>query len=80
MTEAAHAVLEYAFTTLNQPLVTSFAVHNNHRSTAVMQRIGMKAKPEKNFNHPNVSKDCPHLNPHVYYEITREDWLAQNPS
>jgi RimJ/RimL family protein N-acetyltransferase len=75
VTEAACSIVEYAFTTLDQPIITAFAVHDNHRSTAVMKRIGMQAVPEKDFDHPNVREDCPHLNPHVYYEITREHWL-----
>jgi RimJ/RimL family protein N-acetyltransferase len=49
-TEAAAAVLTYAFETLNLPEVLAIAAAGNHRSHAVMRRIGMTHV--RNFQDP----------------------------
>ena len=43
--EAAMKWLEFGFSRLSLDKIVSFAVHDNHASTAVMQRIGMRADP-----------------------------------
>lgn len=75
VTEAATALLELGFETMELDLIVSFAVWNNERSIAVMKRIGMKAEPYRDFDHPRVPDSHPHLKPHVFYRITREEWL-----
>lgn len=67
--EAGKALIEYAFGTLGLSEVVSFAVHNNERSTAVMQRIGMTRDPASDFDHPRVPNETPHLKHHVVYRI-----------
>lgn len=69
VTEAGKALIEYAFGTLGLSEVVSFAVHNNERSTAVMQRIGMTRDPSSDFDHPRVPDETPHLKFHSVYRI-----------
>ncbi|MBR7651308.1 GNAT family N-acetyltransferase [Brucella oryzae] len=69
VTEAGKALIEYAFGTLGLTEVVSFAVHNNERSTAVMQRIGMSRDPASDFDHPRVPDETPHLKLHSVYRI-----------
>ncbi len=77
-TEAGIRLLEYAFNTLKLKEVVSFAVDTNHRSTAVMRRIGMTARPHLDFDHPAVPDTHPRLKRHVVYTVERDDWLSQN--
>lgn len=77
VTEAADAWLAYGFETLGLDEIVSFAVHDNHRSTAVMKRLGMRADPASDFDHPAVPDSHPHLKRHVFYRLPRQDWLAR---
>ena len=72
VTEAALASLAYAFNEREQDEVVSFAVHNNHRSTSVMQRIGMVNDPKRDFDHPKVPDSHPQLKRHVLYTISKQ--------
>ena len=54
--------------------IVSFAVWNNHRSTAVMERLGMRHDPAGDFDHPRVPDTHPHLRRHVLYRLTRSEW------
>ena len=78
VTEAALASLAYAFNERGQDEVVSFAVHNNHRSTSVMQRIGMVNDPKRDFDHPKVPDTHPQLKRHVLYTISKQQWLNQH--
>lgn len=69
ITEAAQALVNYGLNDLKLPCIVSFAVAENHRSTAVMKRIGMKRYPDFDFDHPRVPDTHPHLKPHVTYAI-----------
>jgi len=77
VTEAADAWLAYGFETLGLGEIVSFAVHDNHRSTAVMERLGMTADPTSDFDHPSVPDSHPHLKRHVFYRLARQQWQAQ---
>ncbi len=77
VTEAAEAWLAYGFETLGLDEIVSFAVHDNHRSTTVMKRLGMRADPGADFNHPAAPDSHPHLKRHVLYRLSREDWMAR---
>lgn len=74
ITEAAKALIDFGFAEKAMPEIVSFAVAGNHRSTAVMQRLGMRRDPARDFDHPRVSDNHPHLKRHVLYSITREQW------
>lgn len=77
VSEAAEAWLSHGFETMDLDQIVSFAVWNNERSTAVMKRIGMTAEPARDFDHPRVPDTHPHLKRHVFYRITREEWLSR---
>ncbi|MFC3208069.1 GNAT family N-acetyltransferase [Aquamicrobium soli] len=75
-TEAARAWLGFGFDTLGLEEIVSFAVKANHRSTAVMERLGMRAEPALDFDHPSVPDSHPHLKRHAFYRLKRADWKA----
>lgn len=76
-TEAAKAVLHYAFTKLNLDEVVSFTVVNNKASRRVMEKIGLHHDPEDDFNHPKIESTNP-LCRHVLYRLTKEEYLTQH--
>ncbi len=77
VTEAAEAMLRHGFEKHGLAEIVSFAVENNARSTAVMQRLGMRHDPTRDFEHPRVPDTARHLKHHVVYVISREEWLAR---
>lgn len=77
VSEAARAWLAYGFETLGRDEIVSFAVRDNRRSTAVMERIGMTADPSRDFDHPHVPQSHPHLRAHVFYALKRKEWEAR---
>lgn len=78
-TEAAEAWLAFGFETLGLDEIVSFAVAANRRSSAVMERIGMKADPASDFDHPAIGDDHAHLRRHVTYRLSRADWQSRRP-
>lgn len=52
--EAARAVLDFAFNELKLSEVFSFTTEKNVRSEAVMKRIGGVRRPDLDFDHPNT--------------------------
>ncbi len=72
--EAGEALLDFGFETLGRDEIISFAVWNNHRSTAVMERIGMTRDPAGDFDHPRVPDTHPELKRHVLFRLSRDDW------
>jgi len=73
VTEAAEALLDYGFDALDFGEIISLAVWNNVRSTAVMQRLGMRRDPS-DFDHPGVPDTHPELQRHALYRLSRDDW------
>lgn len=74
--EGAKALLDFGFERLKLDQIISFAVWSNVRSTAVMERLGMRHDPSADFDHPRVVD--PGLKRHVLYRLTREGWLARS--
>ncbi len=72
-TEAATAWMDYAFENLKQKTIIATAVRQNAGSIAVMKRLGMRCEIEA-FQHPDVPKTHPHLQPSVLYKITKNQW------
>lgn len=70
--EAAGEALRYAFVNLELTEVVSFATLKNHRSQAVMRKIGMR-NTNCNFNHPDIDSASP-LSEHVLFKIGRSEW------
>lgn len=56
-TEAARAVLDYAFKTIGLDEVVALAAAANVRSQRVMQKLGMTHDPSDDFDHPLVEAD-----------------------
>ena len=75
MTEAAREALRFGFEDGLEEIV-SFTVPQNERSWRVMERIGLRRDPAGDFDHPNVDAvNYPHLVRHVFYRLTRAEWL-----
>ncbi len=68
-TEAAKACIEYGFCQLNLSEIVAFAVKENKRSRAVMEKIGMH-NTQQDFMHPDIPERSP-LSRHVLYKITQ---------
>lgn len=74
-TEAAKAILNYAFTELNLPEIISFTVPANTKSRRVMEKIGLNHFEADDFDHPKLEENSP-LKRHVLYRLTRNDYQA----
>lgn len=66
-TEAAKAALDWAFANRPGEPVIAITSVTNSGSRAVMERLGMKHRPERDFDHPAVPEGDP-LRPHVLYD------------
>lgn len=69
-TEAARAVLAYAFEQLAMPEIVSFTTVGNVRSRRVMEKLGMHRTPDDDFLHPDIPGGHPQQ-PHVLYRLRR---------
>jgi RimJ/RimL family protein N-acetyltransferase len=72
-TEAASAVLDWAFGDLHWPEVISFTREENTASRAVMERLGMVREPEFDFDLPSPpgGEGRPR---HLFYRLRAESW------
>ncbi|HEX8049304.1 GNAT family N-acetyltransferase [Rhizobium sp.] len=77
VSEAARALLAHGFQTLDLDQIVSFAVHNNVKSTSVMERIGMYRVEGGDFDHPGVPDTYPHLKRHVLYSLAAAEWRSR---
>ncbi len=64
--EAAKACLDYGHRHKKIEEIVSFTSPLNEASVRVMQKIGMKADPVRDFSHPSIEKGNP-LSKHVFY-------------
>lgn len=71
-TEAAQAVLKFAFENISVTEIVSFTPLQNIRSQSVMQKIGM-TNTGQNFIHPSVPVGDK-LQEHVLFKITKAQW------
>jgi RimJ/RimL family protein N-acetyltransferase len=71
-TEAAKAALKIGFDQLELPEIVSFTAIDNHRSSAVMERLRMNRETET-FEHPSLPAGHP-LREHCFYRLSREKW------
>jgi RimJ/RimL family protein N-acetyltransferase len=74
-TEAAIAVAQFAFETLDLEALVSFTVPANVRSRAVMERIGMRHCPGEDFLHPLVPPGH-RMRRHVLYRLDAHELAA----
>lgn len=75
-TEAAKAVLNYAFEKLKLEEIISFTAEINLPSRRVMEKIGLKHDPKDDFNHPKLEPSSP-LYHHVLYKICLKEYLQK---
>lgn len=71
-TEAAQAVLGYAFETYDWEEIVAFTSEGNVASRRVMEKLGMRHDPSASFDHPRLAPDHP-LARHVLYRLARPD-------
>jgi RimJ/RimL family protein N-acetyltransferase len=74
-TGAARLALGYGFGTLALSEVVSFTSATNHRSRAVMERLGMRRDPDEDFDHPALPESHP-LRRHVLYRLGSGSYLC----
>lgn len=70
-TEAARALLDFAFHQLDLDEVVAMTTFGNERSRSVMQRLGMSRSVADDFGHPAVPFHHP-LRHHVLYRLARQ--------
>jgi ribosomal-protein-alanine N-acetyltransferase len=75
-TEAARLALAYGFGSLALSEVVSFTSTGNHRSRAVMERLGMRRDPADDFDHPALAESHP-LRRHVLYRIDSSSYSGR---
>lgn len=75
-TEAARAALAFAFDEAGLDEVISFTAVTNHRSRAVMERIGLVRELDADFEHPSLPVGH-HLRPHVLYRLDLAGYRAR---
>ncbi len=71
--EAAKGALRVGFQSIGLEEIVSFTVVGNHRSRAVMERLGMQESGT--FNHPRLPDDSP-LRLHSLYRLSRSSYGA----
>ncbi len=72
--EAARAVLAFAFGTLGLPLVWSQTSDSNASSTQMMHRLGLTPRPDLGYVDPDYP---PEDNPTTVWSITAEKWKTR---
>ena len=75
-TEAARLALRAGFDALGCHDIVAFTAQRNHRSRAVMERLGMRESPAEAFEHPSVPEGHA-VRPHVLYRLARAAWKGQ---
>ena len=73
--EAASAVLDYAFGPLARDEIVSFTAIANRRSIGVMERVGMLHSPADDFDHPSLPVGHS-LRRLVLYRLAQADWQS----
>jgi RimJ/RimL family protein N-acetyltransferase len=78
VTEGARTLVNAAFNRLHLQELVAIAVPENHRSTAVMDRLHMVRDRTADFNHPGVPDTHPHLQRHGTWRLSRQRWQLFN--
>jgi len=69
-TEGARAALDFGFARAGLAEIVSFTVPDNHRSLAVMERLGMTHDSREDFEHPALPEGH-RLRRHLLYRMAR---------
>ena len=75
--EAATASLDLAFGRFEAPFVVALTIGPNVESQGLMHRLGMKRRPELDFEDPRHGED---LNPTIVYSLDAADWASMRAS
>lgn len=78
-TEAATASVSDGFERLGLTEIVSMTTVANHRSRAVMERLGFTHDAADDFPHPRLVEGDP-LRPHVLYRCTAAQWTSLHPA
>ena len=70
--EAAIATLDHAFATLGAPFVVALTFEVNRASWGLMERLGMRYRPELDFVDPRFAN----MGPTKQWQIDAADWPA----
>jgi RimJ/RimL family protein N-acetyltransferase len=76
-TEAARLALGYGFGTLALSEIVSFTSAKNHRSRAVMERLGMRRNCVEDFDHPALPEGH-RLQRHVLYRLGSDLYFGEH--
>ncbi|MCB1651863.1 MAG: GNAT family N-acetyltransferase [Alphaproteobacteria bacterium] len=68
--EAARAVIDHAFTVLSLTELVAYTVHDNVRTIAMMEKLGMEYQKGEDFDYPALRKGHP-LGRFVLYKIEK---------
>ena len=74
-TEAARLALDHGFAALALSEIVSFTSATNHRSRAVMERLGMRRDPNDDFDRPALPEGHP-LRRHVLYRLDSASYFG----
>ena len=74
-TEGARFILRGAFEEIRLEEVYSFTTPGNMRSRRVMEKLGLRRAPERDFEHPYLPAGHP-LRQHIVHMINRPLWDA----
>jgi len=68
--EAASALIQHGFDDLRLEEIVAYTAETNQPSINLMQRLGMQAIPELDFDMPGIDQQYRHLRRHVFYRLT----------
>lgn len=75
--EAAREALRHGFEEVGLGEIVSFTATGNSASLRVMEKIGLRRDPSRDFDHPKVDAAAhPELVAHLFYALTVEGWRA----
>ncbi len=75
--EAAREALRHGFEEVGLPEVVSFTAVGNTASLRVMEKIGLRRDPARDFDHPRVdARSYPELVRHLFYAMRSTEWRA----
>lgn len=72
-TEAARAIISYAFNNLELKELVAFSVYDNARAIHMMEKLGLKHDKKGDFDYPKLPSGHP-LGCHVLYRLKAKDY------
>ena len=72
--EAMRAVIDWAFTRHDAPILVALTSDRNEPSWRLMEKLGMERRKDLDFDDPAFS---PEDNPTIQYSLTRRQWEQQ---